>query len=73
MEEECQENANGFRSISVGDAIINCMLVVDGFVLKTITPSAKEVDNQKAYFSEHYACYGKPPAMLIIGFLLWKL
>ena len=57
-EEECKRHAKAFQHISVGDAIVNCVSVLDGFLMKITTPSKKQVGNQKSYFSGHYACYG---------------
>jgi DDE superfamily endonuclease len=56
--EECHLAAEGFRDISSGDAIINCVSVVDGLLVKIKTPSKEEAKNVRSFFSGHYQCYG---------------
>ena len=62
--EECQVAAAGFESISTKSmengeiAINNCVGVVDGYLLRIVTPSRAEVGNVRSYFSGHYQCYG---------------
>ena len=56
--EECQAAANGFRSRSRGDAITNCVGVIDGFLVKIDTPPKSVVGNVRSYFSGHYQCNG---------------
>jgi hypothetical protein len=46
--EECWEAASGFTSISPGEAIVNCVGAIDGYILHTEAP----------YFSGHYQQYG---------------
>ena len=36
----------------------DCVTVLDGYHLQTITPSKKEVHNVQSYFSRHYQTYG---------------
>jgi DDE superfamily endonuclease len=50
--------AQGFCSVSSHSSIWNCVSVVDGYLLATITPSKKEVKNVRSYFSGHYQSYG---------------
>lgn len=56
--EECAQVASGFRNISYGEAITNCIGCVDGYLLKTYTPKKKDAGNVRSYFSGHYQCYG---------------
>jgi len=56
--QECQVAAAGFESVSYGGAITNCIGVVDGFLLKIVTPPSGIVGNVRSYFSGHYQCYG---------------
>lgn len=55
---ECSHAAAGFASISHGSAITNCVAVIDGYLLKIVTPPADKVGNVRSYFSGHYQCYG---------------
>jgi len=55
---ECIEAAAGFESISTSRAIQNCVSVVDGFLMKIVTPPGWIVGNVRSYFSGHYQCYG---------------
>jgi hypothetical protein len=55
---QCQAAAEGFRSVSAGDAIINCVSVVDGLLVRIATPSKKEAKNVRSFFSGHYQVYG---------------
>jgi hypothetical protein len=57
-QEECATAAEGFQSISSGDAIDNCVSVHDGFHLETVAPSRNEAKNVRSYFSGHYQTYG---------------
>ena len=50
--------ATGFTSISTNHAFWDCVAVLDGYHLQTITPSKKEVHNVQSYFSGHYQTYG---------------
>ena len=52
------ECTTGFTSISTNHALCNCVTVLDGYHLQTITPSKKEVHNVQSYFSGHYQTYG---------------
>ena len=52
------ECATGFTSISTNCALRDCVTVLDGYHLQTITPSKKEVHNVWSYFSGHYQTYG---------------
>jgi DDE superfamily endonuclease len=57
-EADCLEAAKGFKSISQDEAIVNCIGVVDGYLLRTYTPKRKEAGNVRSYFSGHYKCHG---------------
>ena len=57
-EEDCAIAAEGFRSVSSGDAIINCVSVVDGLLVRIVTPSKDEAKNVRSFFSGHYQAYG---------------
>ena len=52
------ECAAGFTSISTNHALRDCVTVLDGYDLQTITPFGKEVHNVQSYFSGHYQTYG---------------
>jgi DDE superfamily endonuclease len=56
--QECEFAAEGFRSVSSGDAIVNCVSVVDGLLVHISTPSKKEAKNVRSFFSGHYQSYG---------------
>jgi DDE superfamily endonuclease len=56
--EEIQRNIDGFASISHQKAILNCALVIDGYLLRIRVPNKVEVGNVRSYFSGHYQCYG---------------
>jgi hypothetical protein len=47
-----------FKSISYNEAIMNCIGIIDGYLLRIKTPSRIHVGNVKSYFSGHYQCYG---------------
>ena len=50
--------ACGFTSISTNHALHECVAVLDGYHLQTITPLKKEVHNVQSYFLSHYQTYG---------------
>ena len=52
------ECTRGFTCISTNWALHECVTVLDGNHLQTITPSNKEVCNVQSYFSGHYQTYG---------------
>ena len=52
------ESATLFTSISTNHALRDCVAVLDGYHLQTITPAKKEVHNVQSYFSGHYQTYG---------------
>jgi len=56
--DECRIAAAGFETISSSRAIQNCVSVVDGFLMKVVTPPMWIVGNVRSYFSGHYQCYG---------------
>lgn len=56
--DECTQAANQFKSISYGDAITNCVGVIDGYLLHTKQPRKKDLGNQRQYFSGHYKKFG---------------
>lgn len=55
---ECESVADGFRSISQGDAIPNCIGAVDGYLLRIYTPPKECAGNVRSFYSGHYACSG---------------
>jgi DDE superfamily endonuclease len=55
---ECEEAAEGFRSISHKEAITNCIGVGDGYLLRIYTPPRNLAGNVRSYFSGHYQCSG---------------
>lgn len=55
---EIQLAIDGFASISFCEAIRNCALVIDGYLVRIRTPSKHDVGNVRSYFSGHYQCYG---------------
>lgn len=55
---EYKAAAVGFRSISEKNAIVNCVGVVDGYLLRIRVPAKSVVGNQQCYFSGHYQCHG---------------
>jgi hypothetical protein len=57
-EEDCTIAAEGFRSVSSGDAIVNCVSVVDGVLIRIVTPTKEEAKNVQSFFSGHYQAYG---------------
>jgi hypothetical protein len=50
--------AAGFSSISKEGCIWNCIAVVDGYHLQTITPEVTEVRNIRSFYSGHYKTHG---------------
>ena len=50
--------ATGFTSISTNHALWDCVAVLDGYHLQTITPFKKEVHNVWSYLIGHYQTYG---------------
>jgi len=56
--EEIEKAAQSFKTISSNGVIEGCVAAMDGILIKTITPSRKEVGNVKACFSGHYHHYG---------------
>ena len=55
--EDCKVVSCGFESVSDGGAIWRCVTVIDGYFLKTHTPSKKRVTNVRSFFSGHYQHY----------------
>ena len=51
-EERQLECATGFTSISTNHALQDCVTVLDGYHLQTITPSKKEVHNVQSYYPD---------------------
>jgi hypothetical protein len=51
--EDCMEAAEGFKRISYGDAITNCVSVVDGYTPHVVTPPKARVGNVGSFFSGH--------------------
>ena len=56
--EEIAQAMSDFASISYDMAIINCVGVVDGYLMRIRVPTKKEAGNVRSYFSGHYQCYG---------------
>jgi hypothetical protein len=56
--EECREVASAFASISRGEAIVNCVGAIDGYLLHTAAPPKSVIGNVRSYFSGHYQQYG---------------
>ena len=52
------ECACGFTSISTNRALHECVAVLDGYHMQTITPLKEGVHNVQSYFSSHYQTYG---------------
>jgi DDE superfamily endonuclease len=50
--------AANFASISRGQAIVNCVGAIDGFLLEIMAPPADVVGNVRMYYSGHYKRYG---------------
>ena len=56
--QEVEDAAQSFKAISFNGEIEGCVAVMDGILIKTITPSRIEVSNVKVFFSGHYQHYG---------------
>lgn len=56
--DECARAAAEFKNISFLGVLDNVVAVVDGFLLKIVTPSKKEAGNVRSYFSGHYQHHG---------------
>ena len=56
--QEVEDAAQSFKAISSNGVIEGCVAGMDGILIKTITPSRKEVGNVKAFFSGQYQHYG---------------
>ena len=48
--QEVEDAAQSFKAISSNGVIESCVAAIDGILIKTITPSRKEVGNVKALF-----------------------
>lgn len=57
-EADCEEAAADFSSISKNGAMNVIVGAVDGYLLKCIAPSSKEVGNVRSYYSGNYKCHG---------------
>jgi len=57
-EQELNEAAHGFTTLSSHGAIKGCVACLDGYLLQIKVPSKAETGNVKAYFSGHYQTYG---------------
>ena len=55
---ELNKAISDFSTISTDMAIVNCIGVIDGYLLRIKVPSKKEAGNVRSYFSGHYQCYG---------------
>jgi DDE superfamily endonuclease len=56
--DECVVVASNFASISRGQAIVNCVGAIDGFLLEIAAPPQELVGNLRSYYSGHYKRYG---------------
>jgi hypothetical protein len=56
--EQLQEIADGFKTLSTKEVFDGCVGCLDALLLKIRTPSNKEAGNVKAFFSGHYQTYG---------------
>jgi len=56
--EECDHAAQGVRSVSNGEAIDSCVVVIDGYHLEIHAPPKKTARTVRSYFSGHYQSYG---------------
>jgi hypothetical protein len=56
--DKCQEAAHRLASISQGEAMVNCVGAIDGYLLHTEAPPKSVIGNVKSYFSGHYQQYG---------------
>ena len=56
--DEVKRAAEGFSSISKEGCVWNCVAVVDGYHVQTITPSLSEVQKVKSFYSGHYKSHG---------------
>jgi hypothetical protein len=54
---ECEAEAETFCNRSMGDAIVICVGVVDGYLLCIDVPSKQQARNVRSYFSGHYKRY----------------
>jgi len=57
-EQELNEAAQGFSTLSSHGAIKGCVACLDGYMLQIKVPAKTETGNVKAYFSGHYQTYG---------------
>jgi hypothetical protein len=57
-DEELQNAANDFKSLSTNGVIDGCVACVDGILLRIQTPPSSATGNVKAFFSGHYQAYG---------------
>ena len=55
--QEVEDAAQSFKAISSNGVIEGCVAAMGGILIKTITPSRKEVGNVKAFFFGHYQHY----------------
>lgn len=56
-EKECEAHAEGFRQVT-GNAILNCVSVIDGLHLQIKSPPSTIIPNVRAYFSGHHKTVG---------------
>jgi len=57
-EQELNEAAHGFTTMSSHGAIQGCVACLDGYLLQIKVPAKAETGNVKVYFSGHYQTYG---------------
>jgi hypothetical protein len=56
--EECSLAAANFAAISRGQAVVNFVGAIDGFLLEIAAPPPDLVGNVRSYYSGHYKRYG---------------
>jgi DDE superfamily endonuclease len=56
--EECDTLTFGFRNCADNESILNCVGVLDGYLLSINTPCAADAENQRSFFSGHYQRMG---------------
>jgi hypothetical protein len=57
-DEELQNAANDFKSLSTNGVIDGCVVCVDGMLHRIQTPPLSATGKVKAFFSGHYQAYG---------------
>jgi ABC-type sugar transport system permease subunit len=71
--EQATTAAEGFQSVSMNDAIYNCVAAVDGYHLQIRTPSKKEAKNVRSFFwdtTRHLVLTCRQHATIILALFL---